>query len=218
MVELPPGEKLYESVFLAYGAGGFYFDEPGEYQIWAVYGAGGLRLRSNALRIRIAFPQTPAEEEMALWTFGQDQGHVLYMRGAPHLQTGTDQLREVTERFPRTNLARYIHYCFGNSQAREFKDVVAQEIRPPRVEEAIQQLELAREFSPRKEKHSALDNITHGRAVDLLCDLYRRADRLEEAESTLTQTVRYFKRMEVKKEVVANMRRRARAISQQREE
>ena len=212
MVELPPGGKLFESVFLAYGRDGFYFEEPGEYQIWAVYGAGGLRLRSNALRIRVAFPQSPEDEEMALWTFGQDQGHVLYMRGAGHLQAANDQLRQVTERFPRTNLARYIHYCFGSSQARGFKDIVAGEVRPPQVEEAIRQLEEARAFSPRWDKHSALDNITHGRAVDLLSDLYRQKDQLKEAKSVLTQTARYFKRMEVKQEVVDNLRARARAI------
>lgn len=211
--ELPPGEKLYESIFVAYGAGGFYFDEPGEYQIWAVYGAGGLRLRSNALRIRIAFPQTPGDEEMALRTFGQEQGHVLYMRGAQHLQDGNDQLREVTERYPQTNLSRYIHYCFGSGEAREFKDVVAKEVRQPQVEEAIQQLEKAREFAPRKEKHSSLDNITHGRAVDLLYDLYRQADQPEEAKLVLTQTARYFKRMEVKPEVIEDLRDRAESIS-----
>jgi len=141
--ELPPGEKLYESVFLAYGRGGFYFEEPGEYQIWAVYTAGGLRLRSNALRIRVAFPQSADDEDMALRTFGHEQGHVLYMRGAGHLQTGNDQLREVADRFPKTNLARYIHYCFGNSQAREFKDVVTGTTRPAQLRQAVKDLTTA---------------------------------------------------------------------------
>jgi hypothetical protein len=210
--ELPPDEKLFESVFLAYGAGGFYFEEPGEYQIWAVYSAGGVRLRSNALRIRVAFPQAAADEEMALWTFGHDQGHVLYMRGAAHLQSGNDHLREVTERFPDTNLSHYIHYCFGSCEAREFKDLVKGEVREPQVEQAIEELEQAREFSPRKDKYSALDNITHGRAVDLLYDLYRQEDQLDEAKKVLTQTSRYFKRLEVKKEVIDDLQERAKAI------
>jgi hypothetical protein len=214
-VELPPGEKLYETVFLAYGAEGFYFEEPGEYQIWAAYGAGGLRLRSNVLRIRVAFPQTSEDEEMALWTFGRDQGHVLYMRGANHLQTGNDQLREVTERFPKTNLSRYIHFCFGNGQAREFKDVVKGQVRQPQPEHAIQQLEKARAFSPQWEKRSSLDNITHGRAVNLLSDLYRQVNQPEQARSVLTQTARYFKRMEVKQEVIAEIRKRAESIAGQ---
>jgi hypothetical protein len=210
--ELAPGDKLYESVFLAYGAGGFYFEDPGEYQIWAIYTAGGYRLRSNALRIRVAFPQARDEEDMALYTFGRDQGHVLYMRGAKHLQSGTDQLREVTERFPNTNLSRYIHLCFGNSEARAFKDLVAGEIQPAQPQQAVQDLEKAVSFLP-KAKQSALDNITHGRAVDLLYDLYGKTDQPEQAKEVLTETARYFKRMEVKPEVVADLRDRAKAIS-----
>lgn len=211
-VELPPGEKLFESAFVTYGAKGFYFEEPGEYQIWAVYGAGGLRLRSNLLRIRVAFPQGSADEEMAMWTFGRDQGHVLYMRGAEHLQTGNDRLREVTERFPDSNLSHYIHLCFGNNRARAFKDLVAGRVRPPQLELAAQELEKARKFSPVQEKYSALDNITHGRAADLLSDLYLRMADPQKARSILMETARYFKRIDVKPEVIEEMRKRAEAI------
>jgi hypothetical protein len=212
-VTLPPGGKLYESTFVGYGADGFYFEEPGEYQLWAVYGAGGMRIRSNVLRIRIGYPQTRDDEEMALWTFGRDQGHILYMRGAEHLRSGQDQLLEVTERFPETGLARYIHYCLGSGQAREFKDVVQGNIRAPRPQDAIRQLERARAFSPRWEKHSALDNIRHGQAANLLSDLYCQTDRADQAKTVLEQTARYFKRMEVKAEVIEDLQTRAAAIA-----
>jgi hypothetical protein len=205
--ELPPGEKLYESVFIAYGASGFYFEEPGEYQIWAVYGAGGLRLRSNALRIRVAYPATPEHEDMALWTFGREQGHVLYMRGAEHLKSGNDQLREVTEKYPSTRLSRYIHLCFGNSKAREFKDVVSGQVRPRQLQAAAEELETASKFLGRTKK-SALDNITHGRAVDLLYDVYREMDEPDEAEKVLAKTTRYFTRMEVKQSVIDDLQSR----------
>jgi hypothetical protein len=208
---LPPGEKLYESAFLTYGAGGFYFEEPGEYLIWAVYTAGGLRLRSNALRIRVAYPRSSDEEEMALRTFGQEQGHVLYMRGAEHLQAGSDQLREVVERFPATPLARYIHYCFGNGQAHPFKDVVSGKVRPAQLQEAVQQLTKASTLL-RATQRSALDNITHGRAVDLLYNCYRQLDETDEAAQVLSKTVRYFKRMEVKPSVIDELQGRIDAL------
>jgi hypothetical protein len=211
-VELKPGDKLYESVFISYGATGFYFEEPGEYNVWAVYGAGGLRLRSNMLRLRVAFPQSRDDEKIALWTFGREQGHVLYMRGAQHLQAGNDQLSEVTERFPDTNLARYVHLCFGNSQAREFKDLVTARVRPPQQRDAAQHLEQARTFHLRRKSHSALDNITYGRTVKLLADLYLETGQPERAKSVLTQTVRYFRRMSVKAEVIDGLRGQARAI------
>jgi hypothetical protein len=213
--ELPPGGKLYESIFVAYGAEGFYFEEPGEYDIWAVFGAGGMRLRSNVLRIRVAYPETPDDENLALWTFGQEQGHVLYMQGAQHLQAGNDQLREVTKRFPTTHLARYIHLCFGSSEAREFKDVTTGQVRSPQPETAVRHLTEATKLLRRTQK-SALDNITHGRAVDMLYDLYSETDEPEEAKAILDKTARYFTRMEVKPDVIADIRDRARAIEARR--
>ena len=211
--ELPPGEKLFESVFVAYGADGFYFEEPGEYQVWAIYTAGGLRLRSNALRLRVAHPQKPADEEMALYTFGREQGHVLYMRGAGHLDRANDQLREVTERFPKTGLAHYIHYCFGSSQARGFKDLIKGKVKPPQLEQAAQELTKASQLvTVKRRKLALLDNITYGRAVDLLFDVYRQMDEPEAAAPILEQTARYFKRMAVKKEVVAEFEAKASSV------
>jgi hypothetical protein len=206
-VELPPGEKLFESVFLHYGAGGFYFEEPGEYQIWAVYSAGGVRLRSNALRIRVAFPQTADDEKVAIWTYGQDQGHVLYMRGAEHLQAANDQLNEIVERFSSTALARYINYCFGNSYARQFKDVITGQVRPPEPQRAVRQLARASTLL-RETQVSALDNITHGQAVDLLYNLYRQMGQISRAKSLLTRTARYFQRMEVKQSVIDDLKQK----------
>jgi transposase InsO family protein len=164
------------------------------------------------LRLRVAFPQNQKDEEMALWTFGRDQGHILYMRGAEHLRIGNDQLREVTERFPGTNLARYIHYCFGLNQARSFKDAVQGKVREPRPEAAIRELERARAFLSPGERHSSLDNITHGQTVDLLSDLYYRTEQPKEAKSVLSQTARYFTRMNVKPAVIEEIRSRAAAI------
>jgi hypothetical protein len=209
--ELPAGESLYGSIFVAYGADGFYFEEPGEYQLWAVFGAGGVRLRSNALRIRVAFPQTPDDEEMALRTFGRDQGHVLYMCGAAHLKTGTDHLREVADRFPATNLARYIHYCLGSCRAREFKDVVNGKIQPAALEEAAQHLAVASTLLSDTQE-SGLDNITHGHAVDLLSDVYSEMDQPEQAAPVLSRTARYFARMEVKQSVIDGLEARLKAI------
>lgn len=205
--ELSPGEKLFESVFLGYGARGFHFKEPGEYQIWAIYTAGALRLRSNVLRIRVAYPQSRDEEQMALFTFGDEQGHVLYMRGGDHLRRGTDELQEITERYPTTRLAHYVHYCLGSSQVREFKDAVNGRVRPPQIEKAIQQLTKASTLL-RDTQQSALDNITHGRVVDLLYECYQKIDALQEAEALLTQTVSYFQRMQVKKSVIADYQMR----------
>lgn len=210
-MELPPGEKLYESVFLSYGADGFYFQEPGEYWLWATYRAGEWQLRSNALRIRVAFPQSSAEEEIALRTFGHEQGHVLYMQGATHLKSGNEQLQEVVERFPDTNLAQHIHLCFGHSQAREFKDLVAGQIRPARPEAAVQELRRALTISPRT-RQAALDNITYGRAVELLATLYEQMKQPREARSLLSQTVEYFERMKVKADVIESLKNRARSI------
>lgn len=209
--ELAPGESLYESVFLAFGAAGFYFQEPGEYQVWAVYEAGGLRLRSNPLRIRVAFPHRAGDEHMALLAFDKEQGQVLYMRGAPHLTAGTGQLREVVQRYPTSSLARYIHLCLGEAQAKPFKDIVSGQILPPDLEQAARELERARAL-PARAKRSTLDNITYGQAVDLLKDIYLKMDKEQQAKKVLTETADYFERMEVKEQVIEDIRAEARAL------
>ena len=50
-------DRFSRDIFLTYGAKGFYFDQPGEYRIRAIYqGHGDLLITSNTLRIRIGTP------------------------------------------------------------------------------------------------------------------------------------------------------------------
>ncbi len=102
------GEDRYsENVTLTYGSGGFYFDEPGEYQIRAVYqGGGDILIPSNTLRLRVGRPFSKEEDRLAYDFFSFEVGMSLYVQGSqsPFLAKGMDVLNTVVERYKNTLL------------------------------------------------------------------------------------------------------------------
>jgi hypothetical protein len=109
------------AVDLTYGRYGFYFDEPGEYLIRALYqGAGDLLIPSNTLRLRIGHPPSAEIDRQAQDFFTYDVGMNLYLGGSssPHLRRGFDLLREMAERYSQTvmgaELARVIVEALAN--------------------------------------------------------------------------------------------------------
>jgi hypothetical protein len=96
------GEDRYsEQLDLTYGRYGFYFDEPGEYLVRAIYqGAGDLLIPSNTLRLRVGHPMSPEVDRLAQDFFVYEVGMNLYLRGSqsPHLQRGFELLRDMAER------------------------------------------------------------------------------------------------------------------------
>jgi hypothetical protein len=74
-------DRYSEEIFLGSGMGGFYFDEPGEYRVWAWYrAAGGRTLPSNVHRVRVGFPFERAEDRLAQDYFSYPVGLSLYLR------------------------------------------------------------------------------------------------------------------------------------------
>jgi hypothetical protein len=98
-----PGlDRHSESIGLTYGRYGFYFDEPGEYLVRALYqGAGDLLISSNTLRLRIGHPPSAEFDRQAQDFFSYDVGMNLYLGGSssPYLQRGMDLLRSMTEQY-----------------------------------------------------------------------------------------------------------------------
>ena len=58
--------SIYESAFIGYGKDGFYFDQPGFYQLRAIYYAlDGSLVLSNTLNLRVRNPLNTTDEEVA---------------------------------------------------------------------------------------------------------------------------------------------------------
>ena len=132
--EIAPGESIQDSAYIGFGKGGLHFDQPGRYQIRAAYGAiDGSQVLSNILDVRVRYPVTAAEEELADLFMGEEQGTLLYLLGsdADSLRRGNAAFDEVLAKYPKHAMAQYARLVKGINAAREFKTVTPD--RPGRL-------------------------------------------------------------------------------------
>jgi hypothetical protein len=109
---LQPGATVRNNLNLTFGSGGFAFAEPGEYEIIPLLGftvqvPGGdedepetveLVIRGEPSRIRVAHPQSRAEERDAMTLFRSDVGAWFALGGSDSLERAHDSLLELCER------------------------------------------------------------------------------------------------------------------------
>ena len=122
-------DRYSESVFLSYGQYGFYFDQPGEYLVRALYqGPGDLLIPSNVHRVRVGRSLSVAEDRLAQDFFTYQVGLNLYLGGSPspHLTNGLNTLREVAERYRDTWAGAKAALVVANSAAQTFFRVEGQ--------------------------------------------------------------------------------------------
>lgn len=101
---LGPGETRRGNLQLTFGAQGFPFAEPGEYEVRAaldlpaVGGAPAGLVTSRPLRLRVAAPMTMDEERDALVLLRPDVGLYFALGGSARLARAGDDLLELVER------------------------------------------------------------------------------------------------------------------------
>jgi hypothetical protein len=116
-------DRYSELVPLSYGQHGFYFNQPGEYLVRAVYqGAGDLLIISNVHRIRISSPYSQEDDRLAQDMFSDQVGLSLYLDGSrsPFLTKGMDLLQEVTDRKADSALGIKAATVVAHSYSRPF--------------------------------------------------------------------------------------------------
>jgi hypothetical protein len=116
-------DRFSEKVLLSYGTYGFYFDQPGEYLVRAVYhGAGDLLITSNIHRVRISNPVSKEQDHLAQDMFSTAVGLSMYLQGSrsPFLETGMNLLSEVADHDPTTGLGIKAASIVANSLHRPF--------------------------------------------------------------------------------------------------
>ena len=105
-ITLSPGgaedgsDRHSRSVFVTYGRYGFYFDEPGQYYIRALYhGLGNVLIPSNVMRVRVGHPRSERADRIAQDYFSYESGTALYLGGSHSgfLARGMDTLMTVAE-------------------------------------------------------------------------------------------------------------------------
>lgn len=101
---VPDGDSIQRNLNLTFGAGGFAFAEPGEYEVQAVVSLMSSQARrnyiipSNTLRIRVGYPRTREEEEDALVLLREDVGLYFALGGSRVFDKARDDLEAVRAR------------------------------------------------------------------------------------------------------------------------
>lgn len=124
--DLGPGDSIQDSAYIGFGKGGFYFGQPGRYQVRAVYaGIDGSQVMSDIVDVRVRYPVTAAEEDLADLFMGDEQGTLLALLGsdADSLRRGNAAFDEVLAKHPKHAMANYAKLVKGVNAGREFKTV-----------------------------------------------------------------------------------------------
>ncbi|MER6425357.1 hypothetical protein [Streptomyces sp. NPDC001137] len=204
---------IYESAYVGYGKDGFYFQQPGQYQLRAQYHASdGSRVLSSIHRLTVRTPLTEADEDVAeLMMSGDEQGMLLYLLGsrAESLESGTQALDQVLDQYPEHPLAVYPRMVKGFGVSRDFKDLTPGKelrIRHANTEEGIGQLSSVVESSAGDE---GVDNITLGQVMRRLAQVEAKAGNPQRATEVMDEMVEIFGRKNLKPHVMRDIRSEA---------
>lgn len=205
---------IYESAYIGFGNGGFYFDQTGFYQIRASYMApDGSEIISNILTLRVRSPLSQADEEVADLYFGDDQGVLFYLLGsdAEELKSGNNAFDLVLEKHAKHPLAVYARLVKGINAGRTFKQVTPDRrivVRTPETDQSIKHLNAVVDAS---ESGAGVDNITLNMAMRYLAKVQKAANKEKNAKETMDRMVAIFTKKRLKHQVLLTIQSQASA-------
>ncbi|MEV4356976.1 hypothetical protein [Nonomuraea sp. NPDC049625] len=199
---------MYRSAYIGHGRDGHYFQQPGEYHVRAQYiAADGSRIVSPACLVRVRFPVSRDDHQVAELMLGEEQGQLFSLLGSdsPALRSGNEALDEVIDRYGAHPLAVYARMVKGLNAEREFKAVTAGKrlrVRPPDPKQGIEHLsQVARDAS--------IDNITLNLVMRRLARAEARQGDLDRANAVMDQMVATFQAKGVNPVVLGQIQRQA---------
>jgi hypothetical protein len=162
--------EFAETAYIGYGKRGLYFGQPGVYRVRAIYHApDGSRVFSNVAQIRVRYPASSEDNEVAELMIGNQQGELFALRGSDdsELSDGNKALDEVISKYAKHPLAVHAQHVKGFNLARTFKiiDHMAPgslTVRKPDLQNAQSLLSAAAAAASR------LDNISKAQALERL--------------------------------------------------
>jgi hypothetical protein len=208
---------IYDSAYIGYGKDGFSFEQPGAYQLRAIYVApDGSRVVSPTLTIRVRSPHSAADEEVAELLMGDEQGKLLYLLGSDSdaLKRGNEALDELLAKHGKHPLAIYASLVKGINAGRDYKRMAADmpekavSVRKAESGESIHQLASVAEASAGER---GVDNITLNMVIRRIARAQKKAGDLDRAEATLDRMVETFKRKQLKPQVLRRITAQAEA-------
>ncbi|RNC73255.1 MAG: hypothetical protein ED859_00675 [Desulfuromonadales bacterium] len=186
---------IYESAYIGFGKGGFYFDQPGFYKLRATYRApDGSEIVSDILTLRVRSPHSAGDEEVADLFFGNDQGMLLSLLGsdAEELRGGNDAFDLVIDKYAKHKLAVYARLVRGINAGRAFKTITPDKtltIRKPETDQSAKDLTAVADAS---DAGLGVDNITLNQSYRALITAYKTAGKEKNAKDTRDRMVDVF--------------------------
>ncbi len=207
---LTPGatgeDRHSQNVRLSYGAGGFYFDQPGRYRVRAVYqGAGDVLIASNVAEISVGRSHSLEEDRSAADYFGHDVGMALYLRGSssPFLKKGMDALQDMADHYKDTAVGSHIALALAENLASPFHRIEKGKLKLTRNVEAKTALQLtANALATQKKDESTLTNLDYSECFQTRARLMALSGKKAEARKELRALAGTLTKRGVKSAVV----------------
>ncbi|HLC00176.1 MAG TPA: hypothetical protein VJL33_02520, partial [Candidatus Bathyarchaeia archaeon] len=203
---------FYQSAFIGYGREGFYFNQPGMYQIRAQYSLNdGVNIVSNIQTIRVRYPHNDDEEEAADLLLGQEQGVLLYLKGSdpPILKKGHKALNRLMQQYPRNPLTVYAKFITGFNQGRTFKKITADHKIIPRKPNLKVAERLLGSVIQLSEEGKGLDNISLNQTMVRLAKAQKSKGKENEAKKTMDHMMEFFGKKKFKHSIMETIEMQA---------
>jgi hypothetical protein len=200
-------DRHSQNIFLSYGSFGYYFDEPGEYLVRAVYqGSGNMLIPSNVHRVRIGRPYSHEEERIAQDLFSYKAGMALYLNGSssPHLEKGMATLEELAERYRENTVGAQMSLVLARNQACPFRRVDEENVRV-KIRDADPESALAfttQALAQQERDDQTLSNIAYNQTCRTKAKLMAGMGQKAEAKKELDALVEYLKKRGVNQPVL----------------
>lgn len=203
-------DRISKNITLSFGKGGFYFQEPGEYTVRAVYhGSSDLVISSNAVRLRIGRPFERDEERLAQDYFSPDVGLALYFGGSSSrfLSGGMNIIEDMADRFASTALGAHLSLTLATNQARPFHHLKDGKMVRQRDANPDTVLNLTkRTLDQYKKDKSSLTAITFHECCRLRAEMQSARGNRKEAESEIKNLLTELGRLNVKPVVLERIK------------
>ncbi|MGW7520943.1 hypothetical protein ACWGJ2_35725 [Streptomyces sp. NPDC054796] len=204
---------VYSSAYIGYGKEGHYFQQPGVYELRAMYLASdGSRVVSPVLRTTVRHPMSRTDEQVAELMLGEDQGKLFALLGSdsPSLKAGNEALQQVIDQHGKHPLAVFPRMVRGLNAEHEFKSLAPRKegltVRPADTKESIQQLQPVVEASL---QGTGVDNVTLNMVMRRLARAEAKQGDLEQATSVLDRMTEHFAGQHLSQPVVDTIRDQA---------
>ncbi|QIO54610.1 hypothetical protein HA461_25825 (plasmid) [Rhizobium leguminosarum bv. trifolii] len=192
-------DRYSREVFISYGANGFYFDQPGDYKIRAIYqGLGDVLIPSNRHTIRIGVPIDNELDRLAQDYFSDAVGLTLYLQGSRslYLESSFAFLRDLADRRKGTMLAANIGIALAHGAAKPFHRIEQESGQKNKLKQTIApNPELALDLTDpalatlRQNKDKAL-NLAYARVVRRRAEYHKACGDNDLAGQELTTLAR----------------------------